>query len=595
MKPRNEMREAHSAAPILDLPCHPAGAAENSPPPRVLKPAVCAILACTLLAVQPAFSQQGYAAPQPWPTDDSYGSAYPSSQQPGYAQPGYGQQQPYSQQPNAYAPQNYPPQPNVYAPQYYQQQNLQQPGYQQGAPDQGQQGYAQAPVNADQLEQLVAPIALYPDALLAQILAASTYPAQVAAADQWLQSLGNVSSDQVAGAVSAQTEWDPSVKALTAFPQVLSMLDHNLQWTTALGNAYYNQPQDVLQTVQVMRQRAEQAGNLQSTPQENVVDNQGYIALAPANPQVVYVPTYNPWLAYGQPVSPYPGFSFFGALGSFLGSSLQYGLGFGMTAFSHSPFGLLSWGLDWLANTVLFNHSSYVSHSNSVADWGFPHGGPRAYPGGAMARYGNGYNRPYARPEQGYGRGAGQAIARPEGSFANRPQEGLNRGYQTQGYGRPVQGYARPALPQQQAYNHMAVPIARPRSFENRAQALAPRTQGYGTSYARPGYGSSFNQRPAENYASRQGMSYAAPSQSYRPGANYARGFEGGSSKGFSGGYGQQAKSGGFHPFGGGHESQGFGGGHAPKSFGGGHSSKGFGGGGHSSHSGGHSGGGHKR
>ena len=114
------------------------------------------------------------------------------------------------------------------------------------------------------------------------------------------------------------------MKALTAFPQVLAMLDRNLQWTTSLGNAYYNQPQDVLQTIQVMRQRARAAGNLQSTPQEQVSDNQGYIDIAPPDPQVVYVPNYNPWDVYGQPVSPYPGFSLLGTMGSFFGSALVH-------------------------------------------------------------------------------------------------------------------------------------------------------------------------------------------------------------------------------------------------------------------------------
>jgi hypothetical protein len=209
---------------------------------------------------------------------------------------------------------------------------------------------------------MLAPIALYPDALLAQILAASTYPAQVAGADQWLQQMraqGSGSADQVAAGANAQTTWDPSIKALTAFPDVLDMLDHNLQWTTALGNAYYNQPQDVMQTVQVLRQRAEQAGNLRSTPQEDVTSNQGYVDIAPPDPQNVYVPTYNPWDVYGQQISPYPGFSLAGALGDFFGSSpIQYALSFGLGAFDHTPFGLLSWGLDWLANGILFDHGA---------------------------------------------------------------------------------------------------------------------------------------------------------------------------------------------------------------------------------------------
>ncbi len=193
------------------------------------------------------------------------------------------------------------------------------------APPYDQQDQSQAPataqaLSAQDLEQLLAPIALYPDSLLAQILAASTYPAQVAVADQWLQQMraqGYSSPDQIAAGANAQTNWDPSIKALTAFPDVLDLMNHDLEWTTNLGNAYYNQPQDVMQTVQVLRDRAEQAGNLQSTPQEEVNDDQGYVELQPTNPEVVYVPTYDPWDVYGEPIAPYPGFSFFGGLGDF--------------------------------------------------------------------------------------------------------------------------------------------------------------------------------------------------------------------------------------------------------------------------------------
>jgi hypothetical protein len=190
------------------------------------------------------------------------------------------------------------------------------------------------PLNAQQLEQLVAPIALYPDPLVAQVLTASTYPAQVADADRWRQAQGYAPAEQIAAGADAQN-WDPSVKALTAFPQVLARWTGTMRWTTDLGNAYYNQPQDILEAVQVMRQRAQAAGNLQSTPQETVSYDQGNIEVAPVNPQVVYVPAYNPWGVYGQPISPYPGFSLLGAMGSFVGA--LWGGGFGASPVS---FGL---------------------------------------------------------------------------------------------------------------------------------------------------------------------------------------------------------------------------------------------------------------
>src|ERR1039457_2110904 len=330
---------------------------------QVLRRVVALAIALLLLPLGQGelFAQQAPPRGQEWPQNDPYSGQYAPDQQSGYGQ------QPYAQQP-------YPASGQVYAQQSY-----------------GQAQPLAQPRNAEQLEQLVAPIALYPDTLVAQVLAASTYPAQVVDADHWRQAQGYASPEQIAAGADAQT-WDPSLKALTAFPQVLAQMDRNLQWTTDLGNAYYNQPQDVLEAVQVMRQRAQAAGNLQSTPQEAVSYDQGNIELAPVNPQLVYVPAYNPWAVYGQPVSPYPGFSLLGALGSIVGSApLRYGLGIAMTAFSSTPWGWLAWGLSWLTQSVLFNHSNYYSNSNTVADWGFPYGGLRA--ASAMGRLPHSVNR----------------------------------------------------------------------------------------------------------------------------------------------------------------------------------------------------------
>jgi hypothetical protein len=481
---------------------------------------------------QPAYGQQGYPQPQP------YG-------QQGYQQPQpYGQQAYYPQQQQPYGQQQAYPQQQAYAP---------QPAYPAYGQGQMQQGYGQPqpqmqPLGAQQLEQLVAPIALYPDPLVAQVLTASTYPAQVAEADRWRQAQGYAPAEQIAGGADAQN-WDPSVKALTAFPQVLAEMDRNMRWTTDLGNAYFNQPQDILQAVQVMRQRAQGAGNLQTTPQETVSYDQGNIEVAPANPQVVYVPAYNPWAVYGQPISPYPGFSLLGAIGSFVGAAVGVGLGGGfaaspvsfglgilMTAFNRTPFGFIGWGLSWLASAVLFHQSSYFTHSTTVADWGFARGG-RRYGYGAG---GYGQNR-------GYGSAYGQGFARsPQGYSGSRPGEGYNRGYQTAGV-----GYARPV--QQQAYNHM--------------QPAIHTTQGYG----RPSYGVAQQAYRGPAAASFQRNDFA---QRSFPAAFGGNSFAGSSMK-------APHSGGGFHPFGGGHSEKGFGGG-----------GKSFGGGGGKSFGGGHSGGG---
>ncbi len=149
-------------------------------------------------------------------------------------------------------------------------------------------------LQADELGQLVAPIALYPDALVAQILAASTYGPQVIEAEVFTRRNVGIPPQELAQIVDTQP-WDPSVKALTAFPAVLSNLSSNFTWTTKLGDVYYNQPQDVMAAVQAMRQRAYAAGTLRSTQQESVGYQPGYIVIQPVNPEVVYVPVYNPW------------------------------------------------------------------------------------------------------------------------------------------------------------------------------------------------------------------------------------------------------------------------------------------------------------
>ena len=150
-------------------------------------------------------------------------------------------------------------------------------------------------LTAAELQQLVAPIALYPDPLVAQILAAATYPTEIVEASRWLQRNSALEGEQLAGAVDPQP-WDPSVKALTQFRWVLDNMNQNLAWTSALGDAYVNQPSDVLNAVQVLRQRAQAAGSLQSTDQQSVTTQDQSIVIEPVDPQVVYVPAYDPGL-----------------------------------------------------------------------------------------------------------------------------------------------------------------------------------------------------------------------------------------------------------------------------------------------------------
>jgi Protein of unknown function (DUF3300) len=167
----------------------------------------------------------------------------------------------------------------------------------------GQQGYSGqgVPLTGDELQQLVAPIALYPDSLVAQVLAAATYPDQVAAAAGWLKQYSLVSGPVLMQVVDVQP-WDPAVKALTQFPSVLNNLAANLTWTSSLGEAYHTQAADVMTAVQVLRAKALAAGNLKSGAQLAVVQQSPQvIVIQPVNPQVVYVPMYNPAVVYGYP------------------------------------------------------------------------------------------------------------------------------------------------------------------------------------------------------------------------------------------------------------------------------------------------------
>src|SRR6516165_1187204 len=272
---------------------------------------------------------------------------------------------------------------------------------------QAQEGNQQAPPTTqatptpDELYQLVAPIALFPDNLVAQVLAASTFPDQVTAAHNWLQQNPNLKGDQLMQAVDKQ-QWDNSIKGLTQFPDVLNQMATNLSWTSALGDAYFNFPKDVMNAVQVMRQRASAAGNLKSNQQQNVsVQNQApgsapapapsggsaapqttivqsppqTIIIQPAQPQVVYVPTYNPAVVYGAPIVVYPGYVAPPppSTGAVVATGLiSFGLGIAVGAAiannSCCGWGWNSWGCGWHNSTVVYNRNVYVSNSNTFVN-----------------------------------------------------------------------------------------------------------------------------------------------------------------------------------------------------------------------------------
>jgi len=223
-----------------------------------------------------------------------------------------------------------------------------------------------------ELQQLVAPIALYSDALVAQILAASTYPTQIVEAERWMQSHSNLKGEELGKEVDKQ-DWDPSVKAMTQFPSVLENMDKNLSWTSSLGEAYVNQPDDVTNGVQTLRREAQNAGHLNSNEQEKVTTQGSTIIIEPANPEVVYVPAYDPWLVYGGPIVAYPGW--YPVPGIFWdGVGLSFGIGFGIGFFGGYGWGWHHWGYDWHGRRAFYDHHEWASHSREFGHEGFHHG-----------------------------------------------------------------------------------------------------------------------------------------------------------------------------------------------------------------------------
>ena len=214
--------------------------------------------------------------------------------------------------------------------------------------------------------QLVAPIALYPDALVGQILTAATYPAQVVEAWRWLQQHSALKGSALADAVNSQP-WDPSVKALTQFPAVLDNMKENLSWTSALGDAYVNEPDDVTNAVQILRQRAKAAGTLETTSQQTVTTQDQTIDIEPTDPDVVYVPAYDPWLVYGAPLAAYPDW-WFDVSGVFYdGPDLFFDAGLDLALFGGFAWGWHHWGFDWHHHAALHDHAPYFSHSPTFA------------------------------------------------------------------------------------------------------------------------------------------------------------------------------------------------------------------------------------
>jgi uncharacterized membrane protein YgcG len=381
-------------------------------------------------------------------------------------------------------------------------------------------------MSPQQLDTLVAPIALYPDPLLSQIMVAATYPAELQQAQQWLAQNPGLSGQQLADA-ARQQNWDPSIQALVVFPDVVAHMTADMRWTTDLGNAFLAQQADVMAAVQRMRSRAMAAGKLQSNAQETVTTQvqggQQAIDIAPANPEVIYVPYYNPTYIWGPPAwGYYPAWD--------LGFGFGFGWGPGIYIGSFFPgigWGGWGWGFNWF-NGFIYTRPFFFSH------YGF-----RGYYGG---RNWGGYSVWAHNPNRG--------LAGRYGNFgaANRSAGGWNHFNGAAG----------------RSYN--AQPSYRPPSASYNRSFMAPRVQNSAPSYNRsytapsyhysaPSYSRSYS-APSYHYsAPSYSRSYSAPSYHYSApssGRSYSAPSYHSSAGSSGGGFHSSGGGGGFHGGGGG-------------------------------------------
>lgn len=497
--------------------------------------------------------------------------------------PAFGQQYPDPQ----YPPAQYPA-PQYPAAQYPAPQNpaAQYPAPQYPVPPAPavQQQPAQQILSPDQLDDLVAPVALYPDPLLGQVLAASTYPLEIVEAQQWLQQNSRLNGQNLMNA-ARQQNWDPSVQALVAFPDVLATLNRDVRWTTDLGNAFLAQQQDVMAAVQRLRVRAQQNGKLSSNSQQTVTtdtqNGQSAVVIEPAQPQVIYVPVYNPDYVWGPPAYGYypplwyppVGYGFGFGPGIFLDAFFPgFGIGFGW-----GGWGLgWGWGCGWFGGG-LFMNVGFFSH------WGFHGWYGNRFAGGFGAGRVGWQHDPFHRAGVGY---ANRSVAARYGNSARYNAGRMDRGNFASARGGSNGGFSGAARggfnTGSRGFSNGASSAARGFSAENRGGVASGGYQHFGgAAGVSRGYAPSTGaaQGFRGNYGSglNSSRSYSAPRSfgSYGGFSGGSRAFSGGSSRSFSGG----GFSGGSRSFSGGGHSFGGGGGH---SFGGG--------GGHSSggHSGGH-------
>jgi hypothetical protein len=409
-----------------------------------------------------------------------------------------------------------------------------------------------------QLDNLVAPIALYPDPLLGQVLAASTYPVELVEAQQWLQANSNLHGQQLVDAAKQQS-WDASIQALVAMPDVLAKLTQDIHWTTDLGNAFLAQPSDVMAAVQRLRARAEANGKLQSNQQETVTaetqNGQQAIEIQPADPQVLYVPNYDPAYVWGPPVwgeypplyYPYYGYGWYPGINIGLCFGGWWGWGWGGWVWG--------WGPNWFGgglfiNAGFFHHYGYGFGGVYAGRFGAGFRGTTAWAHDAAHRMGAGYSTAALNARYGAASRAARVAAGRSGNYHSFGAAGNSaRGAAGSSFraSNSVASGAR-SYGAAGARSNSAQGAGGYQHFQSGRQAYqAPAQRSYATGGQR--YGSVGGQR----YSAPSTSHYSAPSSHYSAPSGGGHSFGGGGGHSSGGGGGHSSGGGGGHSGGGGH------------------------------------------
>jgi len=374
-----------------------------------------------------------------------------------------------------------------------------------------QQAAPRSTLTPQQLDNLVAPLALYPDPLLSQVLVAATYPLEVVEASQWLQQNRQLTGTALIDAAKQQN-WDPSVQALVSFPDVMTRMNQDVRWTTDLGNAFLGQQTDVMAAIQRLRARAQANGKLKTTPQETVTtqnqDGQTAIAIQPADPQVIYVPTYDPTYVWGPPAYGYYPSLFYPTYGFGFG----FGIPFGGFYAGWPGWGGWGWGFNWFGGGLFVNGGFF-------GRYGYGYGG---YRGGFAGNRAWAHN--YSRSSVATGRAAySRSYNTAAGARAGGVGAGARAGAAGAGAraGAAGSGYRAGAAGAGQSYRG-ATGQSTSRSYAGQSAAR---------SYSAPSHSYS---APSRSYSA-PSRSYSAPSRSYSGGGGARSSGGGGGSHGGGG------------------------------------------------------------